>query len=171
MENKLNNEKVLEALEIRFGNLVLKSDDAQDNLLNVFLPSDKIHETIKWLYNHEDFKIQFLTNITCVHYPNNEKDKEFVVVYHLHSLQNNFRLRLKSYLPIEKPYIKSITDIFSAANWIERETFDFFGVIFENHPNLKRILNEETMEYHPLRKEYQLEDSIRQDKDDRYFGR
>jgi NADH-quinone oxidoreductase subunit C len=67
--------------------------------------------------------------------------------------------------------VKSITSFFSAANWMERETYDFYGIIFEDHPNLKRILNVEYMDYFPMRKEYPLEDPTREDKDDRYFGR
>jgi NADH-quinone oxidoreductase subunit C len=54
---------------------------------------------------------------------------------------------------------------------MERETFDFYGVLFEGHPNLTRILNEDSMDYFPMRKEFQLEDATREDKDDRFFGR
>jgi len=61
--------------------------------------------------------------------------------------------------------------LFVGANWMERETFDFYGVNFKGHPNMKRILNEDSMDYHPMRKEYQLEDATREDKDDTYFGR
>jgi NADH-quinone oxidoreductase subunit C len=84
---------------------------------------------------------------------------------------NNFRIRVKAFIPLSNPAIATITDIFVGANWMERETFDFYGIIFTGHPNLKRILNEEDMDYHPMRKEYQLEDDTRQDKDNRFFGR
>jgi len=92
-------------------------------------------------------------------------------MYQLHSLENNWRVRLKIYLPEERPETQTITDIFAGANWMERETFDFFGVKFHGHPNLKRILNVEDMIIHPLRKEYPLEDQTREDKSDQMFGR
>ena len=69
------------------------------------------------------------------------------------------------------PEIPTVTDLWLGANWMERETFDFYGVKFIGHPNLKRILNMDEMDYHPLRKEYPLEDQTRDDKDDRMFGR
>jgi NADH-quinone oxidoreductase subunit C len=114
--------------------------------------------------------MSFLTLLGAVHYPN-DKGREICMTYHLHALVHNVRLRLKAYLPIENPSIQSITDIYVGANWQERETFDFFGVNFVGHPNLTRILNEDSMDYHPMRKEYHLEDATREDKDDRYFGR
>ena len=84
---------------------------------------------------------------------------------------SNQRLRLKTYLPADNPVVSTLTPLFPAANWMERETYDFFGVIFEGHPNLKRILNVEEMIIFPLRKEYPLEDQIRDDKNDAMFGR
>ena len=78
---------------------------------------------------------------------------------------------MKTFTSVEEPEIDSLTGIFSGANWMERETYDFFGVIFTNHPNLIRILNVEYLDYYPLRKEYPLEDQTRSDKDDRFFGR
>ena len=89
----------------------------------------------------------------------------------MHSLTNNVRLRLKCWIPEANPEIASATPLFAAANWMERETYDFFGIQFNGHPNLVRILNEDTMDYFPMRKEYHLEDATREDKDDRYFGR
>ena len=89
----------------------------------------------------------------------------------MHSWKNAIRLRVKSYLPKSNPSIQTITDIYEGANWLERETFDFFGIQFEGHPNLTRILNMDEMDYHPMRKEYHLEDQTREDKDDRFFGR
>jgi NADH-quinone oxidoreductase subunit C len=89
----------------------------------------------------------------------------------MHSWKNTIRLRIKSYLPQENPSIKSLTPLFDGANWQERETFDFFGVKFEGHPNMTRILNMDEMDYHPMLKQYHLEDETREDKDDRFFGR
>ena len=92
-------------------------------------------------------------------------------IYHLHNFKQNKRVRIKTFVSKNDPKVKSITDLFSGANWMERETFDFYGIQFEGHPNLKRILNVEYMDYFPMRKEYPLEDQSRKDKDDRYFGR
>jgi NADH-quinone oxidoreductase subunit C len=114
--------------------------------------------------------MSFLTLIGAVHYPNQE-GREIAVNYHLHSLIHNVRLRIRTFLPIAAPNIATITDIYVGADWQERETYDFFGVNFIGHPNLIRILNEEDMDYFPMRKEYHLEDATREDKDDRYFGR
>lgn len=171
MESKLTNDQMLSAIREQFGDKIGEEQQTTDNYLTVFINPTAAREIIIWLNKHTEFKVQFLTNITGIHYPNNEAGKEIVIVYHLHSLQNNFRLRLKAYLPIENPSIPTISDIYSTANWMERETFDFFGINFENHPNLIRILNEETMDYFPMRKEYHLEDETRQDKDNRFFGR
>jgi NADH-quinone oxidoreductase subunit C len=110
----------------------------------------------------------FLTDLCGVHYPDNELP--FAVVYHFHNLEANFRLRLKTFLNKE-PSVDTICDIFASANWMERETYDFYGIDFIGHPNLIRILNVEYLDYFPLRKEYPLEDPTRPDKDDRFFGR
>lgn len=171
MESKLTNDQVLSAIREQFGDKAGEEQQATDNYLTVFVEAATAHEIILWLNQHPEFKVQFLTNITGIHYPDNEEGKELVIVYHLHSLQNNFRVRLKAFLPIENPSIPTVTDVYAAANWLERETFDFFGINFVNHPDLKRILNEDTMDYFPMRKEYHLEDVTRQDKDNRFFGR
>jgi NADH-quinone oxidoreductase subunit C len=93
------------------------------------------------------------------------------VVYHLHNLVDNIRIRYKVFTDISKPDVYSASALYSAANWMERETFDFYGVNFIGHPHLKRILNIDEMDYFPLRKEYPLEDQKRTDKDDEMFGR
>jgi NADH-quinone oxidoreductase subunit C len=93
------------------------------------------------------------------------------IVYHLHNLVDNVRLRLKVFVSTTNPHIHSLTDIFPGANWMERETFDFYGIHFNGHPNLKRILNVDEMTIHPLRKEFPLEDQTRKDKNDSQFGR
>jgi NADH-quinone oxidoreductase subunit C len=127
-------------------------------------------KVLNFLYDDEELKFRFLTDLTAVHYPG-EKGKELAVVYHLHNMVDNIRIRFKVFTGIEKPDVYTATGLFSAANWMERETYDFFGINFVGHPNLKRILNVEEMDYFPLRKEFPLEDQTRIDKDDEMFGR
>ena len=127
-------------------------------------------KVLQFLYDDAELDFRFMTDLCAVHYPN-EEGKELAVVYHLHNLRENVRIRYKIFTGIEKPDVYTASALFSAANWMERETYDFFGVNFVGHPNLKRILNVEEMEYFPLRKEYPLEDQKRTDKDDEMFGR
>jgi len=122
------------------------------------------------LYNHPDYPFQFLTSLCGVHYPE-ESPPVLGVVYHFHNLTSNLRLRIKSFTPVDSPVFPSLTGLFSAANWMEREAYDFYGIQFEGHPDLRRILNEDDMDYFPMRKEYPLEDTTRTDKNDAMFGR
>jgi NADH-quinone oxidoreductase subunit C len=92
-------------------------------------------------------------------------------VYMLQNIRAGIRIRFKVYTDITKPDVFTATGIFETSNWLEREAYDFFGVNFVGHPNLIRIMNVEEMDYHPLRKEYPLEDQTRIDKDDDMFGR
>lgn len=167
--SNVTNEFVLTRLKEHFESSIISSDLLYD-VLTVEINSEKLHEIIAWLKNDEVLKMSFLTLIGAVHYPQ-QVGRELCVNYHVHSLVHNFRLRLRVYVPIEQPNVDSITDIYVGANWLERETYDFFGVNFVGHPNLVRILNEDSMDYFPMRKEFHLEDATREDKDDRYFGR
>jgi NADH-quinone oxidoreductase subunit C len=93
-----------------------------------------------------------LSSVTGVdRYP---AEPRFEVVYHLHSIDRNERLRLKCRLPGADPVIESVTSVWRSANWYERETFDLFGITFINHPDLRRIMMPENWEGHPLRKDY-----------------
>lgn len=125
---------------------------------------------LQFLFDDEELKFRFLTDITAIHYPD-RKGEEICVVYHLHNMIDNVRLRMKIYRPIEKPDVFSATALYSSANWMERETYDFFGVNFIGHPDLRRILNVDEMDYFPMRKEYPMEDPTRMDKDNEMFGR
>lgn len=169
MKSNLTNEFVAEQFKSKFGAAVLTVDTPYD-FLTIEVTPNSIHELIDWLKKEEKLQISFLTNIGVVHYPD-DAGREFAVVYQLHSMVNSFRMRVKVFIPLENPEIDSIVDIYAGANWMERECYDFFGVIFKGHPNLKRILNEDKMDYFPMRKEYHLEDPTRTDKDDRFFGR
>lgn len=112
----------------------------------------------------------FLTDLCGIHFPEN-KEKELGVIYHLHNLPENVRLRIKSFTTREDGTFETVTDLFAGANWMERETFDFYGIRFHGHPDLRPILNMEDLGYHPLLKEYPLEDATRHDKNDAMFGR
>ncbi len=162
-------QQVLDALQQRFG-ADLGSVSEPYGLLTVEIPATRILDVLDFLKNHEQLRLDFLTDLCAVHYPE-DPGREIAVVYHLHSMVHNIRLRLKAFLPISNPEIASATKLYSAANWMERETYDFYGVLFTNHPDLRRILNMDSMDYFPLRKEYALEDETRNDKDDRFFGR
>jgi NADH-quinone oxidoreductase subunit C len=83
-------------------------------------------------------------------------EPRFEVVYHLHSIERNQRLRLKCRLSGADPVIESVTSVWRSANWYERETFDLFGIRFINHPDLRRILMPEGWDGHPLRKDYPI---------------
>lgn len=134
------------------------------------IPADLNLDILTFLFNTEELNFRFLTDLTAVHYPD-RKGEELCVVYHLHNMQQRLRLRLKAYVPIEQPDIKSVVELHSGANWMERETYDYFGVNFVGHPDLRRILNVDEMDYFPMRKEYPMEDPTRMDKDDEMFGR
>jgi NADH-quinone oxidoreductase subunit C len=112
----------------------------------------------------------FLTDLTVVHYPENAQ-KELAVVYMLQNISKGLRIRFKVFADISKPDVFTASGVYSTANWLEREAYDFFGVNFVGHPNLIRIMNVEEMDYFPLRKEYKLEEQTRTDKDDEMFGR
>jgi len=166
---EINNEFVLSELKNSFGDAVLGSEE-QYGMLSVEVKSEKIAEIAEWLRDHDSIVMNFLTDLCGVHYPDN-KGKELCVVCHFHSWTNNYRLRLKAFCSVDNPHIPTLTGVFASANWMERETFDFYGIQFDGHPDLRRILNMDEMDYHPLRKEYALEDETREDKADRYFGR
>ena len=160
--------KITEALKARFGDDILSCDTPYD-FLTIHVRKEKVIEIIQFLYDEESLQFRFLTDLCGVHNP--DAGEKFTVVYHLHSLTNNYRVRLKITLGGEYPEVATLTGIFPAANWMERETYDFYGIIFKGHPNLKRILNVDDMLIFPMRKEFPLEDQVRLDKNDAMFGR
>jgi NADH-quinone oxidoreductase subunit C len=160
-------EKIINIIKEKFDADIL-SVESPYNFLTFNLKSDNIIEIIRYLYNHQEAKFQYLTTLCAIHFPDS---KQMAIMYQLHSLTNNWRIRLKIFLPDENPTVPTLTTVFAAANWMERETYDFYGVKFTGHPDLRRILNVDDMIIHPLRKEYPLEDQTREDKEDFMFGR
>ena len=165
----LTKEIIKERLTEKFGEQLTEWAEPY-GMLTFTAPAEMNLKVMQFLYDDETLRFRFLTDLTGAHFPD-RKGEELSVIYHLHSLENNIRLRMKVYTPIEKPDVFTATQLFAGANWMERETYDFFGVNFVGHPNLIRILNVDEMDYFPMRKEYPMEDPTRIDKDDEMFGR
>jgi NADH-quinone oxidoreductase subunit C len=166
----LETTKIQEIISHIFGNKVLNFAMSRD-IFSFEATPDAIHEVIRTLKVDENLNFHFLTDLCGIHYPDNDSTHQFAVVYHLHNWIENVRIRVTTYLNAENPEVNTITDLFLCANWMERETWDFYGINFIGHPQLKRILNMDEMVSHPMRKEFPMEDSGRTDKDDRFFGR
>jgi NADH-quinone oxidoreductase subunit C len=165
----LTNEIIKQKLSDKFGDAILTVDESFD-ILSFTTHKDINLKVLQFLYDEQDLQFRFLTDLCAVHYPDN-LGQEIAVVYHLHNLTANVRLRYTVYTSVQQPDVYTATKLYESANWMERETYDFFGVNFVGHPNLKRILNVDEMDYFPLRKEFPLEDQTRIDKDDEMFGR
>lgn len=165
----LTNEIIKQKLTEKFGESVSNFDE-QFGLLSFEASKENNLKVLQFLFDDETLKFRFMTDLTAVHYPDNI-GKELAVVYHLHNLTDNVRLRFKVFTSIENTDVFTASKLFESANWMERETYDFFGINFVGHPNLKRVLNVDEMDYFPMRKEFPLEDQTRIDKDDAMFGR
>ncbi len=164
----MTNEFVLEAITREFPESVISYSTPYD-FLTLEIKKEDIKKVIHYLRD-SSLEITFLTDICGIHYPENP-EKELGVIYHLHNMISNFRIRLKIFMSRENAEVDSMTDLYAGANWMERETFEFYGIQFKNHPDLRVILNTEDIGYHPMLKEYRLEDGTRTDKDDKMFGR
>ena len=165
----MTNQIIKEALIQKFGEQLTNWEEPYGMLTFTALKEMNL-KVLQFLFDDSELKFQFLTDLTAVHYPSNA-GSELAVVYHLHNLVDNVRIRFKVFSDINTPDVYTATGLFSGANWMERETYDFFGVNFVGHPNMKRILNVDEMDYFPMRKEFPLEDQTRIDKDDEMFGR
>lgn len=164
----VTNEELITLLGTRFGEQLTHVEEPY-GMLTFRTSKDRIIEVLTFLKSNDTAPFNFLTDITAVHYP--EADNAIAVVYHLNSLTTRARIRIKVYLHVTSVHIPTATTLWNAANWMERETYDFFGVIFDGHPDLRRILNMDDLGVFPLLKQYPLEDPNRVDKQDAYFGR
>ncbi len=123
--------------------------------LTIYLAAPSLREVCAILRDDPELRFRFLADVTCVDwYPS---EPRFEVVYHLLSMERKDRLRLKVPLGGDDPRVESITSVWPAANFFEREVFDLFGIHFEGHPYLRRIMMPEDWEGHPLRKDYPVE--------------
>ena len=166
---EITNEQLIARLQEKFGDQVFDIQEPY-GLVTVTTTRENIIPMLQALYDDEVLQMQFLTTMCGMHFPDN-KGQELGVVYHVHSLQNNIRLRIKIFFSEDDAVVPTATNLYATANWMEREAWDFYGIRFEGHPNLIRILNVEEMEVFPMRKEFPLEDQTREDKINTFFGR
>lgn len=159
---------ILDMVEARFPGMVLEHDTPY-GFLSLVINHDSIIDIITYLKDEPSLRFGFLTTCCGLHFP--DAKQKFGMMYQLHSLENNYRIRLKAFTHYDPPVFPTLTDMFKTANWMEREAYDFYGFKFTGHPDLRRILNMDSLEGWPLRKEYPLEDPFRRDKDDKMFGR
>jgi NADH-quinone oxidoreductase subunit C len=164
---KATNTELIDLLGEKFGQQLFDVSEPY-GLLTFSTTKDKVIDVLSFLKENGRINFNFLTDITAVHYPEKE---QIAVVYHLHSMVSGIRVRVKVFLNEKDPRIASATVLWNGANWMERETYDFFGVKFEGHPDLRRILNMDDLGVHPMLKQYPLEDPNRVDKKDEFFGR
>lgn len=166
----VENTDIQEKLIATFDSSVFNFHQDRD-IFSLEINADINTAVILFLKNDPSLRFHFLTDLCGVHYPENEANRQFAIVYHLHNWYDNKRIKIKAFINGTTPEIKTISNIFLSSNWMERETYDFYGVNFIGHPQLKRILNMDEMISFPMRKEFPLEDGGRTDKDDRFFGR
>jgi NADH-quinone oxidoreductase subunit C len=123
--------------------------------LSIYVQRGFIREACAILRDDSGLQFNFFSDVTCVDwYPS---EPRFEVIYHLFSIAKKLRLRLKVKLSGHDPRLESVTSVWPAANYFEREVFDLFGIHFEGHPYLRRIMMPENWEGHPLRKDYPVE--------------
>ncbi len=164
----LANETLVQKISDKFGAQILSVAEPY-GLLTLETGKAAIIDVLDYLKNDPELQFIFLTDITAIHYP--EQEKQIGVIYHLHSLKHNVRVRIKVFIPSDDAHMPTATVLWDGANWMERETYDFYGVLFDGHPDLRRILNVDDMTVFPMRKEFPLEDPNRIDKKDYFFGR
>jgi len=164
---KATNTELIDLLGEKFGEQLFDVTEPY-GLLTFSTTKDKVIGVLSFLKDNDKINFNFLTDLTAVHYPEKE---QLAVVYHLHSMVSGIRARLKVFIHENDPTIPTASTLWNSANWMERETYDFFGIKFEGHPDLRRILNMDELNVHPMLKQYPLEDPNRVDKKDEYFGR
>ena len=159
----LTNKGVITRVQERFGDALLETREHRGQL-TLELDASRIVEVCRYLRDEPGMELAQLTDLCGVdysHYKAKEQDQtrsgpRFAVVYHLLSLKQNFRLRLSVFLEEDDLIVASVRDVWRSADWFEREAFDLFGIVFDGHPDLRRILTDYGFIGHPFRKDFPL---------------
>jgi NADH-quinone oxidoreductase subunit C len=143
---------LVKKLKSKFGEAIGEASEFIGQL-SVNVAGPQIVAVCDYLKSDQEISFNYLSDLTCVHYPD-RRETPFEIVYNLFSIDSNERVRLKVRTSVS---VESVTGVWPSANWLEREVFDLFGVIFTNHPDLRRLLLPPDWEGYPLRKDYPLE--------------
>lgn len=166
--SSLTLEYITEQLQSKFGESIQSMEMLHD-FLTITVEKNSLKPLMKFLHDDETLNFHFLTTLCGLHFP--DEAAQFGMMYQLHNMPANCRIRIKSFTNDSEPVFETMSDIWPAANWQERETYDFYGFRFHGHPDMRRILNMDSLVGWPMRKEFPLEDPFRGDKDDKMFGR
>ncbi len=147
------NEKVLERLKAKYAGTILEANEFRGEL-TIVIPKEQIVEVCKFLKEDTELCFNLLADLCGIDM--NTPSERFGVIYNLYSFTYKHRIRLKTFTEEENPKVPTVTEVWGTANWHERETFDMFGIIFEGHPDMRRIYLPDEFEYYPLRKDFPL---------------
>jgi NADH-quinone oxidoreductase subunit C len=144
-----------EKLKAKFGEKIIEGK-INYGIETISVKKENIFEIIKYLKEEENFNfLMDLFGVDWLNYPQ-KKNFRFEVIYNLYSYPSKKRLIIRSQIFEENPSIDSITSLYNSANWYEREVYDMYGIVFKNHPDLRRILMYDEFQGYPLRKDYPL---------------
>lgn len=154
-----NESNVAWELQKRFNDIIFLHQVTQDKIPTVWVSRDKVHSVLRFLKEEINNPYRMLYDLFAVDERvrinrQGQPDSDFTIIYHLLSYDRNEDVRIKVALEGDFPSLKSVADIWPSANWYEREVWDLFGINFEGHPHLRRILMPPTWEGHPLRKDH-----------------
>ncbi len=147
-------EKILKELKNKFGDGILETHSFRGDDTAV-VKKEIWYEVAKFLKEEPRISMDHFIDLTCVDWP--ENNERFELVLHLRSMKYGHRIRIKTRCSEQNPVVKSLTSLWKGAGWFEREVWDMFGIKFEGHPDLRRILLYEEFEGHPLRKDYPVD--------------
>ena len=147
------NAEIVSRLKSQFGDKAFEFGEFRDEL-TVTLPKERIVEICRFLKDDPDLRFDLLADLCGIDM--NTSEKRFGVIYNLFSISKRHRVRLKIITEEENPKVPTVTGVWGTANWHERETYDMFGIVFEGHPDLRRMYMPEEFEHHPLRKDFPL---------------
>ncbi len=146
-------ELVSQKLKKQFNEIDFELSEYLDEL-TIKLPKEHIVKVCEFLKKDSDLEFLLCLDITAIDWA--KRKNRFTVVYHIYSFKNNFRIRLKADVDESDCAIDTVSSVWKGANWQERETYDMYGINFNNHPDLRRMYMPEDFEYYPLRKDFPL---------------